>query len=98
MEQIGWPILALNERFPHLTEQFLSPSFSGWPLYTHVSLPDEAAYQIIDALWRTREDVSWDLDRPIELTDLRGGSPATPIGVPLHPGAERFYREHGALA
>jgi len=97
MEEIGWPTLPLSARFPTLTEDVLTLSFSGWPIYTHAGLPDEAAYQIADALYRARDAIQWDLDRPVELTDLCGGTPATPIGVPLHPGAERFYREHGAL-
>jgi TRAP-type uncharacterized transport system substrate-binding protein len=80
-----------------LQEDARTVSFSGWPLYTHAGLPEETAYRIADALYRARDAVSWDLDRPIELTDLRGGTDATPIGVPLHPGAERFYRENGAL-
>lgn len=97
MEAIGWPILPLSARFPNLKEDALTISFSGWPLYTHADLPEETAYQIADAVYRAREDINWDLDRPVELTDLCGGTPATPIGVPLHPGAERFYRERGAL-
>jgi hypothetical protein len=97
MEEIGWPILPLSARFPNLKEDALTISFSGWPLYTHADLPEEAAYQITDALYRAREAINWDLARPVELADLCGGTPATPIGVPLHPGAERFYRENGAF-
>jgi hypothetical protein len=97
MEQLGWDVLPLTARFPNLKEDALTLSFSGWPLYTHAGLPEDTAYGITDALYRARDAISWDLDRPIELTDLCGGTPATPIGVPLHPGAERFYREHDAL-
>jgi len=97
MEELGWPILPYSARFPGLKEDARTVSFSGWPLYTHAGLLEETAYRIVDALWRGRDAISWDLDRPIELADLRGGTDATPIGVPLHPGAERFYREHGAL-
>jgi hypothetical protein len=92
MEEIGWPTLPYSARFPTLTEDALTISFSGWPIYTHADLLEEAAYQIADAVYRAREAIQWDLDRPVELTDLCGGTPATPIGVPLHPGAERFYR------
>ena len=35
--------------------------------------------------------------RPIELVDLCRDGPATPMGVPLHPGAARYFEEHGAL-
>ncbi|MBM2812888.1 MAG: hypothetical protein HW416_3647, partial [Chloroflexi bacterium] len=97
MQQIGWLVHPLSMRFPALKEDVLTIDFSGWPLYTRADLPDETAYRITDALFRARETIQWDLDRPVELTDLRGGSQACPIGVPLHPGAERFYREHGAI-
>jgi hypothetical protein len=97
MEEIGWPTLPYSARVPTLQEDAVTISFSGWPIYTHADLPEEAAYRIAEAVYRAREAIQWDLDRPVELTDLCGGTPATPIGVPLHPGAERFYRENGAL-
>ncbi|HEY3117933.1 MAG TPA: class II aldolase/adducin family protein [Chloroflexota bacterium] len=36
---------------------------------------------MVDALYRRREFIDWDRDRS-ELTDLRGGSPSTPIAYP----------------
>jgi hypothetical protein len=97
MEKLGWPILPYTARFPELKDDSRTLSFSGWPIYTHDGLSDEAAYQIMEALWIMRMDIGWDTDRPIELADLCHDTPATPLGVPLHPGAERYYRDHGAL-
>ena len=59
---------------------------------------DDDAYQMVEALYQSRDSIPWDIDRPVELTDLCGGqTAATPLGIPRHSGAERFYREHGAL-
>src|SRR5579862_87512 len=99
LEKAGWPLLPMSARFPQLKGEAdpLTISFSGWPLYTHAGLDEDLAYRITDALWRSRGNLTWDIDRPVELTDLCGGTPAAPIGVPLHPGAERFYREQGVV-
>jgi len=97
MERLGWPILPYSARFPDIRGDSRTLSFSGWPLYTYAGLPNETAYQIVDALWTMRAEVGWDTDRPIELADLCRDATATPIGVPLHPGAARYFEEHGAL-
>jgi TRAP-type uncharacterized transport system substrate-binding protein len=98
MERIGWTTHPLRAMFPGLNDDMPMLSFSGWPLYTHAGVSDQDAYQMAEALYQARESIPWDSDRPVELTDLCGGlTDATPRGVPLHPGAERFYRERGAL-
>ncbi|HZT08940.1 MAG TPA: hypothetical protein VFC51_18095, partial [Chloroflexota bacterium] len=74
MEEIGWPILPLSPLFPTLGVETFTLSFSGWPIYTHAGLPEEVGYLITDALWRARDAINWDLDRPVELADLRGGT------------------------
>ena len=97
MERLGWPILPYSARFSDLKSDSNTLSFSGWPLYTHAGLSEEAAYQILEALWTMRTEIGWDTDRPIELADLCRDGPATPMGVPLHPGAARYFEDHGAL-
>ena len=41
------------------------------------------------------ERIAFDTDDPVQLSDLSEGTDAAPRDVPLHPGAERYYREHG---
>ena len=97
MEEIGWPLCPIRDRFPEAKDDVQGISFSGWPLYTHAGVSDEQAYQMVDALYRARESIQFDSEQPVELADLCGSTQAAPRDVPLHPGAERYYREKGAL-
>ncbi|MPZ15662.1 MAG: hypothetical protein GEU73_14775 [Chloroflexi bacterium] len=98
MEGLGWPVGRIpRSQFPNLREEVSAASFSGWPLFTHASLPDDVAYRMCRALDAARPHMAWDLDGPGELRDLCNDSDASPLGVPLHPGAERYYHEHRAL-
>jgi len=61
---------------------------------THASLSDEAAYLIVKALD----------DHPECLQQVHANFAFNPrtawqqVGLPLHPGAEAYYREHGYLS
>jgi hypothetical protein len=69
----------------------------GTVLITRDDLPEETAYLIAQTLCEGRDRMvkahkAWaDFDPPSS-----GRRHAT--GIPLHPGAERFYRERGWLA
>ena len=63
---------------------------------TSVEQDEELIYQITKALWNDKTR------RLLDVGHAKGASvtPATAlegIGIPLHPGAERFYREAGLL-
>jgi TRAP-type uncharacterized transport system substrate-binding protein len=72
-------------------------SFSGWPIFTHADLPEEDAYRMCAALDAAKSSIAWDSPTAVQLADLCGDTDAAPRGVPLHPGAERYYREHGGI-
>jgi TRAP-type uncharacterized transport system substrate-binding protein len=98
MEELGWRIVPIPRTWHSgLAEDVPSIDFSGWPLFTHTSLPDEIAYRICQSLDANRAKIPFDLDRPVELEDLCNDSDFAPLDVPFHPGAERYYREKGAL-
>ena len=68
----------------------------GAQWFTHADKGEELIYQITKALWneksRTLLDVGHAKGASInEETALNG------VGVPLHPGAEKFYKEAGLL-
>jgi TRAP transporter TAXI family solute receptor len=70
-------------------------TFGTW---THViaraDLPDDAAYGIVEAL----SEHLGDLAAVVKAMDgMTLESLATPVGVPFHPSAERFYRDRGVL-
>ncbi len=98
LKELGWRLIPIDRtEFPELTEELTAVSFSGWPLFTRADLPDDLAYAMAKALDAARPLVQWDSTKPVELRDLCVSSDACPLDVPLHPGAERYYREQGAL-
>lgn len=86
------------EQYPHLTADHTCIDYSGWPLYTRASLPDEDAWKMVDALAARAEEIPWERPAYTGVAQLGRETEATPLDVPLHPGAERWYRERGYLA
>ncbi len=96
MVDIGWRKVVLpKSRFPLLDRDYDVIDYSGWPLYTRESLPDEQAYKIAEAFSAREAEFPWDRDSYTGLNQLGEDTDATPIDVPLHPGAARYYREQG---
>lgn len=64
---------------------------------THADQPEDLIYEITTALWNdnTRKllDAGHQKGREITLETALDG-----VGIPLHPGAERFYREQGMIS
>ncbi len=71
--------------------------YSGWPIITHEDFPDELAYQFAAALEKIREEIPYDAASVPPMSALARGSEEAPLDIPLHPGAERYYREHRYL-
>ena len=96
MEAIGWRRVVIPAgRYSGLKSDHVCLDFGGWPLYTRASLPDEQAYLICSALQEREELIPWDERAYTGLSQLSRDTEATPIDVPFHPGAERWFREHG---
>jgi len=96
LNKMGWPLGPLPvDRFPGTDG--LHPSFSGWPIFAHADLQDDAAYAIARALDGARSRIGFDSEHPVSLEDICRNNDTTALDVPLHPGAERYYTEHGAL-
>lgn len=97
LEAMGWRRATLSRsRFPLLSADSISIDYSGWPLYTREALPDEDAYRICEAIAARADEIQWESSFT-GIGQLAGGSEATPLEVPLHPGAERWFREHGHI-
>jgi TRAP-type uncharacterized transport system substrate-binding protein len=95
LETIGWRRAVIPAgRFSGLAEDYVGVDFSGWPLYTRESLPEEDAYAVCAAIAAKVDAIPWEPDFP-GVARLGQDSDATPLGVPLHPGAARWYREQG---
>ena len=101
----GPEIAALRKKYPFFASDFVSagtyrnvpatPTLSvGAQLMTSIEVPEETIYEVTRALWhkntRTLLDQGHPKGRQIELDTALNG-----IGVPLHPGARRYYEERG---
>jgi len=84
-------------RLPGLKQPVPSIDFSGWPMIVHVDMPDDVAYALCEAIEARKLVIPTDNYKPLDLSQLCSIGEETPRGAPLHPGAERFYRERGYL-
>jgi TRAP-type uncharacterized transport system substrate-binding protein len=95
MQKLGWRRVALPKaRFPGLVRDVDTLDFSGWPIYCNVSLPEETAYDICAALAARQAEVPWEEGAGNSVLHTLRESDSTPMDVPLHPGAQRWLREH----
>ncbi len=98
MEELGWRVPTIPRGWCEGVEEDVTAiDFSGWPLYTRESLPEEIAYRVARSLDGARSRIPFDSTEQVRLADLCTDSEAAPLAAPLHPGAERYYRERGAL-
>jgi TRAP-type uncharacterized transport system substrate-binding protein len=92
---LGWRrVLLPKARFPKLAQDIDTIDFSGWPIYANASLPEQVAYDICGALAAREAEVPWEKSTGGSALHMLRESDSTPMDVPLHPGAERWYREH----
>jgi TRAP-type uncharacterized transport system substrate-binding protein len=95
LEALGWRRVVIPAgRYPHLKSDHSCLDYSGWPLYTRASLPDEDAYKIVDAINARKDEIFWESSYT-GVGQLGQDTEATPRDVPLHPGAAKWYKEHG---
>jgi TRAP-type uncharacterized transport system substrate-binding protein len=93
---LGWRKVVLPKaRFPGLAKDFETLDFSGWPIYCNASLPEQTAYDICAALAAREDEVPFEKGTNGNAIQMVTETDSTPMDVPLHPGAERWLREHG---
>lgn len=93
--RLGWRRVVLPAaRFPKLGRDVDAIDFGGWPMYTYAALPDQTAYDICAAIAARDAEMPWEEGAYHGLPQLGSDTEETPMDVPLHPGAERWYKEH----
>lgn len=83
------------ELYPGVGDGVLSIDFSGWPIFVHAELPDRLVGQLCAALEARKALIPWQGEGPLPIERMCSDSAATPIDVPFHPAAERYWRERG---
>jgi TRAP-type uncharacterized transport system substrate-binding protein len=95
MGRLGWRRVCLPKaRFSRLPQDVDALDFSGWPIYASASLSDEVVYDICGAIAAREAEIPWEAGTHGSIAQMGRETDATPMDVPLHPGAERWYREH----
>jgi TRAP-type uncharacterized transport system substrate-binding protein len=98
MDDIGFHRSTITkEMFPNLPADVPALDFSGWPVYTRADAPDELIYAFCVGLEARKSDIIWQEPRDLPLDEMCHDTQAAPLKVPLHPAAERFWRERGYL-
>ena len=95
---LGWRRVPLKAgRFSYIDKETDCIDFSGWPLYASASLPDQVAYDVCAAFGARHDEMPWETGTHEGIAHIGKETEATPMDVPLHPGAERWYREQGII-
>ena len=98
LEQLGYSRSVLpRSRYPQLKEDVTSIDFSGWSLVTHRWLPNNVAYAAIETIDARQNVIPVDDDKPLDMRNLCRSTEKCSLQIPLHPGAEKYYREKGYL-
>ncbi len=98
LTMLGWRRVPLKcPRFPDMPAGHDAIDFSGWPLYCSSAMPNSTAYEIAQAFGARHDEMPWEEGTHTGIAQVGTQTSATPMDVPLHPGAERWYREQGFL-
>jgi TRAP-type uncharacterized transport system substrate-binding protein len=85
-----------KSEFESLQEDVPALEFGGWSLYCREDTPDELAYMIVKAIDEMKETIPVDGEK-LEISRICRDTEGGPLYIPLHPGAEKYYKEHDYL-
>jgi TRAP-type uncharacterized transport system substrate-binding protein len=86
-----------DEEYPGLGEDVWSIDFSGWPVFCLESAPEEMIYNFCAAADNRKAQIPWLGSGPMPLERLCKDGKDGALYIPLHPGAERYWKERGYL-
>jgi hypothetical protein len=94
--RLGWRRVVLKPggRYKNLKREYACIDFSGWPLYTRASMPDDVVYKVCDAIAARQHEVPWEDGTYSGIAQPFTETVATPMDVPLHPGTERWLKDN----
>ena len=89
--------LIQRANFPKLAADVPTLDFSGWPIYTHKDTADHLVADFCRALEASKDRIPWAQDAPLPLAQMVRDTNEGHLEVPLHPAAERYWRERGYI-
>ena len=97
-EKVGFRRAAITRaKYPQLPADVQTVSFSGWPIFVHADASDEFVTQCCTALDERKAFVPWQGAGPLPTGRMWRDADDTPIDVPLHPAALRFWQSRYAV-
>jgi TRAP-type uncharacterized transport system substrate-binding protein len=86
-----------RQTFPMLPADVPAVDFSGFPVFTHADTPESLVYDFSRALDARKSQIAYQQPGPLPTDVMCKDTPDGPLDVPLHPGAERYWREAGYI-
>jgi TRAP-type uncharacterized transport system substrate-binding protein len=83
--------------YPGLADDVPTLDFSGWVIYTHADTQDDVVTAVCRALVARRHQIPWQGSGPLPIERMALDGPDTPLDLPLHRAAERYWTELGYL-
>jgi TRAP-type uncharacterized transport system substrate-binding protein len=87
-----------SAEYPALPADVPALDFSGFAVFTRADAPDALITAFCAALETGKARIPWEGEGPLALDRMCRDTPEGPLGVPLHPAAERFWQERGYLS
>jgi TRAP-type uncharacterized transport system substrate-binding protein len=98
LEAMGYRRDVLSKAlYPTLPDDILTLDFSGWPVFVREDADDDLVRNMCAGLEARKHLIPWEGEGPLPLDQMCTDTPAAPLGVPLHPAAERFWASCGYL-
>ena len=99
LEGIGFRRAVISQaNYPKLPADVASLDFSGFTVYTHANVADTVVTSICAAVEARKDVIAWQEPGPLPLDRMCRDTADGPLDIPLHPAAERFWRERGYLS
>jgi TRAP-type uncharacterized transport system substrate-binding protein len=98
LREIGLRPDAISKgQFPMLPADVPTVDFSGFTVFTHAETPESFVHDFARALDVRQARIPTQQPGPLPVDQMCRDTPEGPLDVPLHPGAERYWREAGYL-
>lgn len=93
---LGWRKVTVRpgDFYKNMDRDYACFNFGGWPIYTRESMPDDAVYDVCDAIVARQTEIPWEERSWTDIALPFTESDATPMDVPLHPGTERWLKDN----
>ncbi len=98
LEAMGYRRAVLPKAvYPKLPRDVLSLDFSGWTVFVHAEADDALVTAICAGLDARKARIPWEEPGELPVERMAREAVDTPQTVPLHPAAERFWKNRGYL-